>query len=155
MSADEAPARTTARVQDQRGDNVVIRLGLVTFAAALAVLAVASTDWHVVVAGVLTGLGWGTIMPATQAIAVRVVPPHQIGTGISTLLLLTDAGVGLSPVALGVLVAATSHGTMYGVLAGVVVIAGVVYRLAHGRHAGGRPVVVAGPVVAGSPALVD
>lgn len=126
------------RVQDRRGDNLVVRIGLVCFALALALLAVADADWHVVAAGALTGLGWGTLMPAAQAIAVRAVPAHQLGTGISTLLLLTDAGVGLGPVALGYLVSATGYGTMYAVLAGVVVLAGAVYRVAHGRHEGAR-----------------
>lgn len=126
------------RLQDRRGDNLVMRIGLVFFVVALVVLAVARDDWQVVVAGALTGLGYGTIMPAAQAIAVGVVPPHELGAGISTLLLFTDLGVGLGPVALGLLVSATGFGTMYAVLAGVVVLAAGVYHLVHGRHPAAR-----------------
>lgn len=76
------------KLQDRRrGDNVVVYLGLVSFAIALVILAMANQDWEVIVAGAFTGLGYGTLMPASQAIAVRMVPVHKLGTGISTLLL--------------------------------------------------------------------
>lgn len=122
------------KLQDRRGDNVVVYLGLVSFAIALAILAVADQNWQVIVAGALTGLGYGTLMPASQAIAVRMVPPHKLGTGISTLLLLTDLGVGLGPILLGLLVSTTGYGAMYALLAALVVVAAIFYQLAHGRH---------------------
>lgn len=122
------------RLQDRRGDNIVIYFGLVCFTSALVLLTFADQDWQVVTAGVLTGLGYGTLMPASQAIAVRLVSPLRLGTGISTLLLLTDVGVGLGPVALGSLVSATSYGAMYLLLAGVTVLAGIFYFLVHGRR---------------------
>ena len=122
------------KVQDQRGDNVVVYLGLVCFAVALGILAVANQDWQVVVAGAMTGLGYGTLMPAAQAIAVNAVPAHKLGTGISTLLLLMDVGVGIGPVVLGLLLSATGFGTMYTVLAVLVVVAALLYHAVHGRH---------------------
>ncbi|OBA50459.1 MFS transporter permease [Kocuria sp. ICS0012] len=122
------------KVQDQRGDNVVVYLGLVCFAVALGILAVANQDWQVVVAGAMTGLGYGTLMPAAQAIAVSAVPAHKLGTGISTLLLLMDVGVGVGPVILGLLLSAAGFGAMYAVLAVLVVVAAVLYHAVHGRH---------------------
>ena len=122
------------KVQDQRGDNVVVYLGLVCFAVALSILAMANQDWQVVVAGAMTGLGYGTLMPAAQAIAVSAVPSHKLGTGISTLLLLMDVGIGLGPVILGLLLSAAGFGVMYTVLAVLVVVAAVLYHAVHGRH---------------------
>ncbi|GAA1650980.1 MFS transporter [Georgenia ruanii] len=121
-------------VQDRKGDNVVVYLGLVCFVLALGLLAVADADWHVVVAGALTGLGYGTLMPAAQAIAVSAVPPHKLGTGISTLLLLADVGIGVGPILLGVLVSATGYTTMYALLAVLAVLAAGLYHAVHGRR---------------------
>ncbi|MEZ5087301.1 MAG: MFS transporter [Tessaracoccus sp.] len=121
------------RLQDRRGDNVVVYLGLISFAVALVVLALANQDWQVVLAGALTGLGYGTLMPAAQAIAVRLVPQHQLGTGISTLLLLMDAGVGLGPIFLGLVVSQWGYGSMYALLALLVALSAVFYHFAHGR----------------------
>ena len=98
-------------------------------------LALATADWHVVLAGALTGLGYGTLMPACQAIAVNAVPREKIGTGISTLFLFMDLGLGLGPILLGALVAATGYGTMYATLAGVAAAAAVLYFAVHGRRA--------------------
>lgn len=127
------------RLQDRRGDNVVVYLGLVSFAVALVVLALADQDWQVILAGALTGLGYGTLMPAAQAIAVRLVPSHQLGTGISTLLLLMDAGVGLGPIFLGFFVAHWGYGSMYALLAVLIVVSAFFYHAAHGRKEIARP----------------
>lgn len=117
------------RIQDQHGDAIVIYLGVVSFAAALGLLAVASEDWHVVLAGGLSGLGYGTLMPACQAISVRQVSPVQLGTGLSTMFLLMDIGLGLGPIALGALLNATGFTGMYALLAGIVVVAGLFYTV--------------------------
>ncbi|WP_248126824.1 MFS transporter [Micrococcus lacusdianchii] len=108
------------------------------FTAALLVLAFATRDGHVVLAGALSGLGYGTLMPAAQAIAVNAVPSHQLGAGISTLMLFADVGLGLGPVLLGGLVASAGYGAMYAALAGVLVIAAGYYFVMHGRRHGRR-----------------
>ncbi|MGO1550556.1 MAG: MFS transporter [Micrococcaceae bacterium] len=115
------------RIQDNHGDAVVIYLGVVSFAVALGLLAVASEDWHVVLAGGLAGLGYGTLMPACQAISVRLVSPLQLGTGLSTMFLLMDIGLGLGPIVLGSLLSLTGFSMMYALLGGIVVVAGIFY----------------------------
>jgi MFS family permease len=132
------------KVQDRRGDNVVVYFGLVFLTVALVVLALATEDWHVVLAGACTGLGYGTLMPAAQAIAVGAVPVHRVGTGISTLLLLADLGIGLGPVVLGVVVSAAGYGTMFLVLAVLAIVAAVFYQVTHGRRERARRGAAAG-----------
>ena len=105
------------------------------------VLAFATRDGHVVLAGALSGLGYGTLMPAAQAIAVNAVPSHQLGAGISTLMLFADVGLGLGPVLLGGLVASAGYGAMYAALAGVLVVAAGYYFVMHGRRHGRRETV--------------
>ncbi len=94
------------RVQDRHGDNGIFYGALASFMIGLVVLAIAVADWEVVIAGALVGLGYGSIMPAAQAVAVRLVAPHEMGAGISTLFLLLDIGIGFGPVVLGMLISA-------------------------------------------------
>ncbi len=122
------------RIQDERGDNIVIYLGLVSFAVALALLGMAQENWQVIAAGALTGLGYGSLMPAAQTIAVRLVPQSEMGTGISTLFLLLDVGVAFGPIVLGYLLTAVGYGPMYELLAVVVLLAAVLYFFIHGRR---------------------
>ncbi|WP_225723557.1 MULTISPECIES: MFS transporter [Corynebacterium] len=121
------------RVQDARGDNAVIYMALVSFVAGLALLACVSADWQVVVAGALVGLGYGSLMPAVQAISVRLVDVREMGAGISTMFLLMDVGVGFGPLLLGLVVTQLGFSPMYWLLAGLTVVAAGVYFAVHGR----------------------
>ncbi|WP_175972972.1 MFS transporter [Corynebacterium sp. Marseille-Q2823] len=121
------------KLQDRRGDNIIIYSSLVFFIAGLAVLASAGADWQIVAAGALVGIGYGSILPAGQAIAVRLVPMHEMGAGISTFFLLLDIGIGFGPILLGQVISATGYSAMYWALAALMVVAAVVYFFVHGR----------------------
>lgn len=130
------------RLQDVRGDNIAVQIAVLAFALGLGALALARHDAVVVLAGVLTGLGFGTLMSAVQAIAVSRVPRHRMGVAISTYFFMVDLGIGVGPVLLGLLLGATGHAWMYGICAIAVLLGAGLYHLVHGRSAG-RPAVVA------------
>ncbi|ALA68022.1 MFS transporter [Corynebacterium lactis] len=133
-------ARTfLGRLQDHRGDNPVIAIGVVCYVICLALLGIATSDWMVVVAGIFSGLGYGTIAPACQAIAVRCVPAHKMGTGISTLFLLSDVGLGLGPILLGYIASNSGFAMMYLGLSALTLIAGIYYIFIHGRKPQSKP----------------
>jgi MFS family permease len=87
---------------------------LIVFAAGLTLLAPGVSVGTVVAAGVLSGLGFGSLMPCTQAIAVNQVPERRLGTAVATYYLMLDAGTGFGPVLLGLLLLACI-GLYYGV----------------------------------------
>ncbi|WHF21362.1 hypothetical protein QJS66_14125 [Kocuria rhizophila] len=122
-------------------DDVVVCLGLICFAVALGILAVACRTGRSSWPGAVTGLGYGTLVPAAQAIAVARCR-HKLGTGVSTLLLLkwTSRRWAGQLVVLGLLLSATGFGTVHG--AGRAGGRGgcCLYHAVHGRHpqSGGR-----------------
>lgn len=126
---------------DRFGDNATIVPLLVSFMAALAVLSRWPTTAGVLVAAVLTSIGFGALLTSLQAIAVTVVPPLQVGVATSTYFVMLDLGVGLGPVILGALLPATGYSGLYAVLSGLMAVTIGVYWLVHGRRPGaGRPV---------------
>lgn len=127
------------RVQDRFGDNVVVYPVLVAFAVNLLLLALATDATLIIVAGVFMGIGFGMFLPTMQAAAARLVPAAGMNTAVAAVFLSVDLGVGVGPLLLGSVVSAAGFSGMYGVLSGVVVIAGVFYALTHGRRAGRRP----------------
>ncbi|WP_344056413.1 MFS transporter [Prauserella halophila] len=126
------------RLQDRRGDNVVVYSAIVVFAGALLLLGTASADWMIVATGALTGFGFGTLNPACQAAAVSRVPQEQFGVAISTFFLMLDAGVGLGPVVLGLFAAASGYAAMFLVLAGMMLLSALLYLAVHGRRPDAR-----------------
>jgi MFS family permease len=121
------------RIQDVRGDNLIVYTALVAFTAGLVVLAVARADAVLLVSGGLIGMGFGTLVSALQAVAVNRVPVQRIGVAISTHFFMIDLGIGVGPVFLGLLLAHTGYSGMYLLLAGVVVFSAGLYHLVHGR----------------------
>ncbi|GAA3665180.1 MFS transporter [Arthrobacter ginkgonis] len=124
------------RIQDRRGDNIVIYPALAAFAVGVGLLAFQLAPATVAAAAVLAGFGYSTLMSGLQAIAISRVPPAHIGTAVSTFYLVLDVGAGLGPVLLGALVPAAGFQGMYAACSVLAVAAIGVYHLAHGRHQG-------------------
>ncbi|MEB7504879.1 MFS transporter [Arthrobacter koreensis] len=124
------------RLQDIHGDNAVVYPILTSFAIGLGLLAWAPNTSVLALAGAFVGMGFGALMPTAQAIAVTVAPDHRIGIATSTFFLMLDAGIGLGPFLLGLLIPLTGFSGMYAVLTAVVAAAMVLYHFVHGRLAG-------------------
>ncbi|MEE6282308.1 MFS transporter [Georgenia sunbinii] len=124
------------RLQDARGDNIVIYPAILCFAAGLGTLAVTQTSAVLLIAAGLLGLGWGSLMSAGQAVAVRRAPIVSVGLTISTYFLLVDLGMGFGPIVLGVVVGQLDYRWMYATLAVVMLASCLYYRAVHGKRLG-------------------
>lgn len=125
------------RIQDRKGDNAIMYPLLVVFALGMASLAVQPGNLSIVAAAILTGLGFGALMPCAQAIAVSAVSPSEIGVATSTFFLMLDLGVGFGPVVLGLTIPHLGYTGMFGILAAFSVAGIGLYYAVHGRHARG------------------
>lgn len=140
------------RLQDSRGDNLVMYPAIVAFAAGLLVIALAHTPAAFLISAALMGLGWGTAMSGGQAIAVASAPIQNVGTVVATFFLLLDLGVGVGPLFLGLLAGATDFRVMYAALAGLALLTTVLYWFVHGRHSTSRARALQPPEPALAPA---
>jgi MFS family permease len=120
------------RLQDRFGDNVVVYPTLFAFAVGLAVLAFFPSATGLLVASGFIGFGFGGLLPCVQAIAVTMVPMERVGIATSTYYLALDAGTGIGPLLLGLVVPLVGFEGMYGMLALVILGAMVLYHFVHG-----------------------
>lgn len=127
------------RMQDVFGDNIVIYPVLVLNLVGNLMLAWWPTTSGIVLAGVVIGLGFGSLMPSAQAMLIKTVSMARVPVATSSFFLLLDAGSGVGPIILGALMPVTGGSGMFLLCAGLVLAAMVVYFFAHGRHRGGRP----------------
>lgn len=91
-------------LQDRHGDTSIMVPIMVAMIAGLALTATATTYWTLVAGGALLGLGYGTLVPAGQTVALNLVGSSRAGIGVGSYFLFVDAGTGIGPFVLGALV---------------------------------------------------
>lgn len=124
---------TIGRVQDQEGDNIVLYPLFLTFAASCLIIAFWPTTWGLVIAGLLAGFGYGSLITCAMAIAVRTAGLSRVGLVTSTYLLCMDVGLGLGAIVLGAAAGVWGYAVLYVLCAVLIVASALWYFLFHGR----------------------
>lgn len=123
----------TGRLMDAKGANYVMYPAFFIFAAGLLLLSTAETTFPFLLSGFLIGLGFGNMQSTSQAVAIKLTPPHRMGLATSTFFIFMDAGLGFGPYLLGFIIAMTGYSTMYAILGGVVAAVSILYYFLHGK----------------------
>jgi len=127
----------TGRWFDTKGENFVMYPSFILFAVGLLLLNQADQGFMILLAGIFVGLGYGTFSSSGQAIAVKVSPKHRIGLATSTFFIFLDAGVGVGPFLLGLLVPFAGYHGLYAIMAAVIFICVFLYYFVYGKKAAG------------------
>ena len=83
---------TSGLIADRLGRGSVIVPGLLVVGAAMFMLMAANNVIMFVLSGVLNGIGFGMLQPATQSLTVDRSPPRERGTALATLQQAWDVG---------------------------------------------------------------
>lgn len=121
------------RFFDRFGENIVIYPAIILAAAALLILADATTAAEIVLAGILQGLGFGNFQSAGQALSLKLVPRERFPQATSTFFICFDLGLGLSPYIFGTIAVHQGFGAMFLTLSVITLATVVFYYLLHGR----------------------
>ncbi|WP_339228664.1 MFS transporter [Oceanobacillus sp. FSL K6-2867] len=124
----------TGRLMDLKGENAVMYPAFILFGAGLLLLSFTTNSITLLAAGVLIGLGFGNMQSITQAIAVKMTPPHRIGLATSTYYIALDAGLGFGPYVLGYLIPLTGYSSLYIIMGLMVLVTTVLYFFLHGKN---------------------
>jgi MFS family permease len=123
------------RLFDTRGENAVMYPAIIIFVIGMFALGRAHYGYTLLLSAALIGLGTAAVQSTSQAISVRVTPPHRIGLAISTFFVLLDVAIGIGPFVFGLFVPSIGYRGVYaggGMLAlGCVFL----YYIVHGRKA--------------------
>lgn len=123
----------TGRLMDAKGANYIMYPAFFVLGAGMLLLSTASTSFTLLLAGALIGLGFGNMQSTTQAIAVKLTPPHRMGLATSTFFIFFDAGLGFGPYVLGYFIPLTGYSTLYIILGSLAIITFIPYFFLHGR----------------------
>ncbi|WP_339183472.1 MFS transporter [Oceanobacillus sp. FSL W7-1293] len=125
----------TGRIFDRFGENKVIYPSFLSFMIGLGLLAAATNGFLLLLSAVFIGLGYGTLIPSFQAVAVKSSPKEKIGLATSTFYMFTDFGAGLAPLLLGMLIPLLGYRNLYWFMALLVIVVSVLYYFLHGKKA--------------------
>lgn len=122
------------RIQDRYGDNVVVLPVFGFFIAGMALVGLGTSAAAIVIAGILLGLGFGSLMPSMLAVVVNLSTASRIGVVTSTYYLLLDLGSGIGPILLGYVATGFGFPVMFLVATALALVSSALYIVVHGRR---------------------
>lgn len=93
----------TGKWYDRKGPWSIIIVSAILGFLSLVVLSFTTNDFHLIIAAILFGAGYGTVMPCLQTLAVQNVSEEKSGAANATFFSSFDVGVGVSAFVLGIL----------------------------------------------------
>ncbi|WP_374018261.1 MFS transporter [Paenibacillus thiaminolyticus] len=119
----------TGKWYDKRGPWSIIMISAFVGFLSLIILSYATNALHLIIAAVLFGAGYGTIMPSLQTWAVQKVRKEQTGAANATFFSSFDVGVGISAFVLGILAKWISLDMIFRVVSiSFIIVAILVYK---------------------------
>lgn len=124
------------KIYDRKGPSAVIYPSFVFFAIGLVIVSLISNQWILWLSAVFIGIGYGSLFPCLQTLAIQSVDTQRMGHAISTFFTLFDLGLAIGSVVIGILIASWGFETTYILSAVLVMMTIWVYRqyVAKKRH---------------------
>lgn len=113
---------------DRKGPSAVIYPSFAFFALGLVVLTFATNQWILWLSAVFIGMGYGSLFPCLQTLAIQSVSKQRMGHAISTFFTCFDIGLAIGSVVLGVMIAHFNYDVMFLFCAAMVILTLLVYR---------------------------
>lgn len=117
------------RIAQQMGVKRGLFVASILCVAAFAIIPLAEAAWLLCLAGACHGLGYGTIYPMLNAMAITQAPPERRGTAMSTFLTGMDIGMGFGAGFWGLVIDWAGMEVMFFACAGISLVLYGLYRL--------------------------
>ncbi|PLR80362.1 MFS transporter [Bacillus canaveralius] len=123
----------TGKWFDLYGGNKIIYPGILCFAIGTYLLSISTTAFMFLLSAGLIGLGWGTVFPSLQTIAIQNAPVKNRGLATATFLSIFDLGFGVGSFLVGLIATKMELGRLYFYCSILVSLGIGVYYALHGR----------------------
>lgn len=128
----------TGRWFDMKGENVIIYPGMIIFAIGLILLSQVQSAGLLLVSGAIIGLGYGSLTPSFQTVAINQAAPHRRGAATATFFTLFDGGFALGSFTMGLFAASVGYAKLYLYCGILVFLTLPLYYFLHGRYSSQR-----------------
>lgn len=107
---------------DKHGPNRVIIPSLLIFASGFIMLSFTGNAWMLLLSAALIGLGFGTIVPSFQTMAIQAAHPSRTGHATATFFMLFDTGIAVGSFVCGLIVASFGFQNLYIIYAVLILV---------------------------------
>ncbi|PLR94658.1 MFS transporter [Bacillus sp. T33-2] len=128
----------TGKLYDLYGPGVIVYPAIIFFAIGMFILGTANSAQMFLLSAAFAGLGWGTLFPTYQTIAIQAAHPKRSAMATATFLSIFDTGIGLGSFIVGLAAAKMSFSQLYLYSSGYVLLGIAIYYVLHGRKHRGR-----------------
>ncbi|RUL49879.1 MULTISPECIES: MFS transporter [Lysinibacillus] len=119
----------TGPLYDTKGPSAVLYPSFIFFAAGLFLLSTMDSAVTLFIAAVLIGVGYGSVVPCAQALAIQSAEKHRSAHATSTFWTFFDSGMALGAFSLGIVSAHWGYSSLYVVCGFVIIFTIVIYWL--------------------------
>jgi MFS family permease len=123
----------TGKWFDQFGPNVIVFPAIGLFSIGMFILSISNGAGSFLLSAALIGLGWGTLFPTFQTIAIQHALPRKRGLATATFLSIYDIGIAMGSFLVGLMVTKMDYSSLYFLSAFYVLIGAVLYYFLHVR----------------------
>ncbi|MDY6825593.1 MAG: MFS transporter [Bacillota bacterium] len=109
------------------GYALAVLIGTVAITGAILILAATSSSYHLVIGGIIYGVGFGFLQPTMLALCVRGLPPEERGAANATYWTGMDMGMFIGSITWGLVAASIGYRSMFYLTIIPVVLALFVY----------------------------
>ncbi len=99
----------TGKIYDRKGPQYVIYPALLAFSLGLLTLSQIQSLFGFMLSAVFIGIGFGSVQPCLQTLAIQRAPKHRIGYATSTFYTFYDIGIAAGSFIIGALIAGYSY----------------------------------------------
>ncbi|MGM7723494.1 MFS transporter [Metabacillus sp. Hm71] len=119
----------SGRLFDLKGPHIIIYPALVLFMIGLILLSITETSFMLLLSGAFIGLGYGTVVPSMQTLAVQAADRSRSGHATATFFTLFDSGIAAGSYILGMIATQLGYGHLYFYTAIFMLVVIAVYKL--------------------------
>jgi MFS family permease len=123
----------TGRIFDRYGANIIMYPAILFFAIGMLTLSQATNAFLFLLSAACIGLGWGTIFPSSQTIAVQLAHSSRRGVATATFLSTLDIGIGIGSLIVGFIGADIGYSALYFYFSILGLLGIFVYYFLHGK----------------------
>lgn len=118
---------------DRYGANKIVYPCIVLFSIGMIILGTAQSEWMFLLSAALIGLGYGSMFPCLQTIAIQKAAPHRRGLATATFLSIFDIGIGFGSYIVGIIGDAIGLSSFYSLSSIYILIGIAIYYYLHGK----------------------